>query len=242
MPVAHPYVSLAHFNLSDSTNLSTQSTIALAIPIRHASHELGEVESVCDRVAIMNQGELKAEGPVAQLVGEKQNLEQVFLSIIAPGMVADITIFDGKTNKDHRAVIDAAPQDVVLVMRGGKVLYGDDAVVGAFALNCDPVDVCGTGKRVCLMSEVGKTYTQLQTGAGAGIYPAFACLTPPTAPTPPNEPSCTPKRPTSANGSTIYTGMPRSLRFIGILNRVIEEQGRMSELTETRTPLPAESR
>ncbi len=53
-----------------------------------SSHELGEVESVCDRVAIMNQGELKAEGPVAQLVGEKQNLEQVFLSIIAPGMVA----------------------------------------------------------------------------------------------------------------------------------------------------------
>jgi ABC-2 type transport system ATP-binding protein len=53
-----------------------------------SSHELGEVESVCDRVAIMNQGELKAEGPVAELVGEKQNLEQVFLSIIAPGMVA----------------------------------------------------------------------------------------------------------------------------------------------------------
>jgi ABC-2 type transport system ATP-binding protein len=53
-----------------------------------SSHELGEVESVCDRVAIMNQGELKAEGRVAELVGEKQNLEQVFLSIIAPGMVA----------------------------------------------------------------------------------------------------------------------------------------------------------
>jgi alkylhydroperoxidase/carboxymuconolactone decarboxylase family protein YurZ len=42
--------------------------------------------------------------------------------------------------------------------------------------------------------------------------------------------------------STIYTGMPRSLRFIGILNRVLEEQGRMSELTETRTPLPGEPR
>jgi ABC-2 type transport system ATP-binding protein len=53
-----------------------------------SSHELGEVESVCDRVAIMNQGELKTEGRVADLIGEKQNLEQVFLSIIAPGMVA----------------------------------------------------------------------------------------------------------------------------------------------------------
>jgi ABC-2 type transport system ATP-binding protein len=53
-----------------------------------SSHELGEVESVCDRVAIMNQGELKAEGRVAELVGQKQNLEQVFLSIIAPEVVA----------------------------------------------------------------------------------------------------------------------------------------------------------
>jgi len=47
-----------------------------------SSHELGEVESVCDRVAILNQGELKAEGRVADLVGDKQNLEQAFLSII----------------------------------------------------------------------------------------------------------------------------------------------------------------
>src|SRR5947207_11743098 len=52
-----------------------------------SSHELGEVESVCDRVAIMNQGELKAEGRVTELLGHNQNLEQVFLSLIAPGMI-----------------------------------------------------------------------------------------------------------------------------------------------------------
>jgi len=53
-----------------------------------SSHELGEVESVCDRVAIMFQGELKAEGRVHDLVGQNQNLEQAFLKIIAPQTVA----------------------------------------------------------------------------------------------------------------------------------------------------------
>jgi ABC-2 type transport system ATP-binding protein len=48
-----------------------------------SSHELGEVETVCDRVAIINQGELKVEGRVAELVEKHQaNLEKIFLNII----------------------------------------------------------------------------------------------------------------------------------------------------------------
>src|SRR2546422_510429 len=48
-----------------------------------SSHELGEVETVCDRVAILHQGELKAEGRVADLIQEHEtNLEQIFLKII----------------------------------------------------------------------------------------------------------------------------------------------------------------
>ena len=48
-----------------------------------SSHELGEVETVCDRVAIINQGELKVEGRVAELMKEHDsNLEQIFLNII----------------------------------------------------------------------------------------------------------------------------------------------------------------
>src|SRR2546426_4794681 len=48
-----------------------------------SSHELGEVETVCDRVAIMANGELKAEGRVADLMDRhKSNLEQIFLSLI----------------------------------------------------------------------------------------------------------------------------------------------------------------
>src|SRR5882762_1271188 len=48
-----------------------------------SSHELGEVETVCDRVAIINQGELKVEGRVADLVKKYQcDLEKIFLNIV----------------------------------------------------------------------------------------------------------------------------------------------------------------
>src|SRR6202142_1226152 len=48
-----------------------------------SSHELGEVETVCDRVAIINQGELKTVDRVSDLVARHQsNLEKIFLDII----------------------------------------------------------------------------------------------------------------------------------------------------------------
>lgn len=48
-----------------------------------SSHELGEVETVCDRVAILHRGELKVEGRVSELVSQYQcNLEQVFLKVV----------------------------------------------------------------------------------------------------------------------------------------------------------------
>ena len=54
-----------------------------------SSHELGEVETVCDRVAILNEGELKVEGRVNDLIHKYQtNLEQIFLRIIGYEPVA----------------------------------------------------------------------------------------------------------------------------------------------------------
>ena len=48
-----------------------------------SSHELGEVETVCDRVGILHQGILKAEGRVTDLQREHAaNLEQVFLKLV----------------------------------------------------------------------------------------------------------------------------------------------------------------
>ena len=39
--------------------------------------------------------------------------------------------------------------------------------------------------------------------------------------------------------STIYAGMPRFIRFVGILESALKEQGRLGEITGSQLPLPA---
>lgn len=119
---------------------------------------------------------------------------------LAVGRVADISVFDGRVNAGYRAILNGEPKDVALVMRAGKPLYGEAATMNALVTTgCDAIDVCGNAKSVCLMSEIGKTYAQLQSSVGTA-YGAFFCGVPT------NEPSCTPRRPAAVNGSTVYTG------------------------------------
>ena len=47
-----------------------------------SSHEMGEVETVCDRVAIVSNGDLKAVGSVQEIMGKHATLEKAFLNII----------------------------------------------------------------------------------------------------------------------------------------------------------------
>ncbi|WP_394824142.1 amidohydrolase family protein [Pendulispora albinea] len=135
---------------------------------------------------------------------------QNMLGALKPGYVADIAIFDGRTSKDHRAILDAGVEDVVLVLRGGKVLYGDtalldDPVIGGGA--CEPIDagageVCGRAKKACVAADIGGGVTldgpKGIKPEGEKWYPLFVCKDK----TPPNEPSCTPYRPEYARGIT----------------------------------------
>ena len=97
------------------------------------------------------------------------------------GAVADISIFDSRVNKGYRAAIAASSEDVVLVMRGGKVLYGDAALVDGTAKDapdCEALDVCGAPKHVCLKNDNtdGVTVARLQELLAAGtLYPLFTC-------------------------------------------------------------------
>lgn len=126
------------------------------------------------------------------------------IGTIKTGYAADLAIYSSPSHADYRAVIDAAPADVVLVMRSGKVLYGDAQLVSALPGSgaCNPISVCSASKAACLQGDIGESLSTLQTSVGASIYPLFFCDTPM------NEPSCTPTRPMSVNGSTVYTGMP----------------------------------
>jgi hypothetical protein len=128
---------------------------------------------------------------------------------LAPGLVADISIFDSKVNKNYRAVIDAKPDDVVAVLRGGKLLYGDKAIIdanigGTGGAACDELMVCGRDKSVCLQGEIGQSFATL-SAAVSSSYPLFFCGVPDA------EPSCVPARTAAVNGSTVYTGIPSAI-------------------------------
>ncbi len=125
------------------------------------------------------------------------------IGVLALGRVADLAIFDGRVRADHRAILSGEPSDVTLVLRGGKPLTGDAQVIAALTNpgSCDLLAVCGVDKRVCAQSEVGRSLSALQSAAG-NIYGAAICGTPD------NEPTCSPNRPFSVKGSTVYTGVP----------------------------------
>ncbi|MEZ4267257.1 MAG: amidohydrolase family protein [Myxococcota bacterium] len=118
------------------------------------------------------------------------------LGSLTVGKVADIAVFDATESAGYKAILDAEVDDVVLVLRGGLVLYGDaPAVAGlAKASDCETLDVCTRAKRICATREIGKSYATLKGEVEADTYEMFFCGVPP------GEPSCTPFRPGEFTG------------------------------------------
>jgi cytosine/adenosine deaminase-related metal-dependent hydrolase len=139
------------------------------------------------------------------------------IGALKPGYAGDIAIFSTSSGKDYRAVISSGVEDVILVLRGGKVLYGDESLLakgaGLKAQSCEDLDVCGVKKKACVKQDLGTV--DLQTllaetvknptngGAPELLYPLFFCKDQ----IPKDEPSCTPYRgPTaSAASASQYT-------------------------------------
>jgi large repetitive protein len=133
------------------------------------------------------------------------------IGTIAVDRVADLAIFDARRHRDHRAVIDAEPQEVALVLRAGRALYGETNVVSAIEDGCETLDVCGSQRAACIMDELDITLAQLQADNPLPeAYELFFC----DGVRPDDEPSCVPQRDAMAplpspevDGSNRYTGM-----------------------------------
>ncbi|HSO32421.1 MAG TPA: thrombospondin type 3 repeat-containing protein [Labilithrix sp.] len=123
------------------------------------------------------------------------------LGALKAGYAGDISVFSTGPGKDYRAVIASNPEDVLLVVRGGKVLYGDGDLLaqkGLLAETCEDLDVCGVKKKACVKQDLGTvTLADLVTEAGK-IYPLFFCRDK----VPTNEPSCAPYRGPTASATT----------------------------------------
>ncbi|MBW2254979.1 MAG: amidohydrolase family protein, partial [Deltaproteobacteria bacterium] len=133
----------------------------------------------------------------AQALGADQ------LGLLAEDYVADVAIYDGRLRSPYRAVLDAAVDDVVLVLRGGTPLHGDDAVVSSLVPTaeqglCEAFEMCGRDKRVCAERDAGKTMADIETAVGSGAYPIFHCLPPA------DEPSCVPLRNNEDSDGSVY--------------------------------------
>jgi cytosine/adenosine deaminase-related metal-dependent hydrolase len=135
---------------------------------------------------------------------------------LKPGYIGDLAVFSTGNGKDYRAVISAGVEDVILVLRGGKVLYGDDSLLsqkGLGADTCEDLDVCGIKKKACVKQDLGTTDLKTllaqtvknptNNNIPEPLYPLFFCR----GMTPKDEPSCTPSRGPTASAATATTYM-----------------------------------
>lgn len=104
------------------------------------------------------------------------------------GALADLLVVSDEGCHAHACVTRAEPADVRLVLRDGLARYGDDELVAVLRpdAHCEPLDVCGSRRRVCLAETGLESLAALRDAVGATALPIFTCDAPP------DEPACRP--------------------------------------------------
>ena len=93
-----------------------------------SSHILGDVEEICDRVCVLNQGKKIAEGPIASLLGNKiVEVALAFTGVTQEGNpeVVKLAIRQWHDGAQYHLLVDSeekAQQVTELLLRGGAVL------------------------------------------------------------------------------------------------------------------------
>jgi cytosine/adenosine deaminase-related metal-dependent hydrolase len=112
-------------------------------------------------------------------------MEQV-LGAIRPGLAADLILVARRGEDPYEAVVSAAPGDLMLVLRGGRLLVGDADLTARARLSdatCEPLDIAGAAKTLCVAREGGKNYKALAAvmvdrGAGPAVFSGVPTIEP----------------------------------------------------------------
>jgi cytosine/adenosine deaminase-related metal-dependent hydrolase len=111
------------------------------------------------------------------------------IGAIRPGLTADL-ILVARPDADadpYAAVVNAKPQAIMLILRGGKALVGDPALMASAGLSdpaCETADLAGAPKTLCVAGEMGQSYAALaRTMAERGRWPVAFAEAPPIEPT-----------------------------------------------------------
>jgi cytosine/adenosine deaminase-related metal-dependent hydrolase len=108
------------------------------------------------------------------------------IGAIRPGLAGDLILVAGGPGDAYGRVALAAPQDLLLVLRGGRPLAGRAALIATLnpSPDCEAVDLNGAADAVCIAGETGKTYRALAAEMAArGVWPAAFKGPPPIEPT-----------------------------------------------------------
>ena len=73
-----------------------------------------------------------------------------FIGAIKVGKRADLLIVAGDNNDPYAALLAATPAEIGLVLVDGRPLYGDVGVQAFAPPECEPLDLCGADKFVCV--------------------------------------------------------------------------------------------
>lgn len=105
-----------------------------------------------------------------------------YLGSLSPGKYADIVAIAGNPAKPYAALLDSDPGDVRLTMVGGKLLYGDAALLdAAFSTTCEALPICGHGKFLCVAEpssadKLNQSHADVESALGGALPPPLAAI------------------------------------------------------------------
>lgn len=85
------------------------------------------------------------------------------IGAIQVGLYGDLFLLRGDTTTPYRSLLQAAPQDVELVLVNGVPLYGTDELLRPFGARLEQVSVCGSARYVAADALPAGSVTQMVT-------------------------------------------------------------------------------